>query len=199
MLHPANLLLAWMGAVVIAQQLTLSGLMVMGGGVVLMAALLAPTTMGHLLRRIRWVVLMLAVLFIWMTPGVYVPGMLGALGVTGEGLVTAWEHILRLLSVVALLALLLSRLSTNRIVMGLYTLLRPLAWLGVNRCRLAVRLMLTLELVVQPRKIAWQEWMNEQFSPDNRTELTLPVQPWSCWDVSLGLGLGLASIVGLMS
>lgn len=195
-LHPANLLLAWSAAVLVFQRLDAVELPVLGGGVVLAAAIWAPTMMLLLVRRIRWVLVTLAILFLWMTPGVYAPGVLGTIGITQEGGMAAGEHLLRLLAVVALLALLLSRLSMHGIVAGLYCLLRPLACAGLDRRRIAVRLMLTLDLVSQKRKISWREWLSEQVASQEEAMVFLHIPPWRQLDTCLCLGLIAMSVIG---
>ncbi len=102
-----------------------------------------------ILRRSRWLLLTMLVLFGWMTPGTPIPVLPMA---TQEGLGLAAEHIARLLLAIATVAVLLSCLSTVELVSGLRTLLAPLAPLRGFRDRLAVRLMLTLEEVENVRR-----------------------------------------------
>lgn len=103
-----------------------------------------------ILRRSRWLLLTMLMLFGWMTPGTAVPGLPMA---TREGLSLAAEHVARLLLAIATVSgAAPSRLSPAELVSGLRTLLAPLAPLGGFRDRLAVRLMLTLEEVESARR-----------------------------------------------
>lgn len=97
-----------------------------------------------ILRRSRWLLLTMVVLFGWMTPGTPVAGLPAA---TDEGLRLAAESVARLLIAISVVAVLLNSLPPPALVAGLRSLLSPLACLGAFRDQLAVRLMLTLQAV----------------------------------------------------
>lgn len=63
--------------------------------------------MDSLLKRTRWLIVSLVLLFALATPGVYLLPMFGSLGPTEEGLRLGLEHFMRLLFVLASLAVLL--------------------------------------------------------------------------------------------
>ena len=113
---------------------------------VTMAAALscAKAAFVRLLSRSRWLLLTLVVTLLWMTPGSELAGWGGRLGLTAEGCATALNHLFGFVSVLGLIALLLERLDTGRLVFGIYVMMAPLASIGLERDRLAVRLMLTL-------------------------------------------------------
>lgn len=102
-----------------------------------------------LLRRLRWLLISLLVVYGWFTPGIALWPSLGAVTPTWEGLS---EGLLRggSLLLIALAAQLLM-LATPRpqLLAALYWLAWPLRVIGVSRERLAVRLALTLEAVPQ--------------------------------------------------
>lgn len=155
MLHPASLLLAWLGFALGLQWLTaywLAGLAVIS---VVLAAVMAPERSLSLLRRSRWLLISLAVLYCFATPGEYVPGILGGIGLTYEGLQQGGEQLGRLLVMLSSLALLHQQVGTNGLLSGFHWLLKPFNW----RQTTVVRLMLVLEYVEQKRHIPWREWL----------------------------------------
>lgn len=113
-----------------------------------LAFALARHQMLAILRRSRWLLLTMCVLFAWMTPGTWISWLPG---ITREGLVLAGENLARLLIAIATVAILLRLLPPPALVSGLRSLLAPLALLGDFRDRLAVRLMLTLDAVEAER------------------------------------------------
>lgn len=154
--HPAGLLLAWGSALLLLQRLPLSFLPAIAFAVAALAFVLARGLYLSMLRRTRWLFLTLIVLFAAMTPGVFVPAPWNLGFITQEGLLAAAEHVLRLTAMLGLLALLLDMLDQRAIVAGLFSLLRPLARLGVDRERISVRLLLVLDHMAADRR-EWRE------------------------------------------
>ena len=143
-LHPASLILLAFSFLLAASTrggLVLLVLCLVTGGLALVAA---RRHFVAILRRSRWLLVTMLLLFGWMTLGTPVPGLPGA---TREGLLLAAENMARLLIAIAVVALLLRRLEPPALVSGLHMLLAPLAPLGNFRDRLSVRLMLTLRVV----------------------------------------------------
>lgn len=147
-LHPASLILLGFCFLIAGSTRSGLGLWVIALGSAGFALSRAQWHFLIILRRSRWLLLTMLVLFGWMTPGTSIPGLPMA---TQEGLVLAAEHVARLLLAIAAVAVLLTGLSAAELVSGLRTLLAPLAPLGGFRDRLAVRLMLTLEAVENAR------------------------------------------------
>lgn len=113
------------------------------------AAILAAPHFFPLLRRSRWLLLTMLLMFGWLTPGTPLSGVPGA---SREGLWLAAENLARLTIALAAVALVLNALSPAALVAGLRSLLAPLAVLNVPRDRIAVRLALTLEEVEAARR-----------------------------------------------
>ncbi len=143
-LHPASLILFGFAFLLAASTRSGTLLLLICLAVTGLTLSLARRHFARILRRSRWLLLTMLVLFGWMTLGTPVPGLPGA---TREGLVLATENIARLLIAIAVVALLVGRLAPAGLVSGLRSLLAPLAPLGDFRDRLAVRLMLTLQEV----------------------------------------------------
>lgn len=148
-LHPASLILLGFAFLLAASTRAGAVLLMLAAGSCTCALGVARERFQVILRRSRWLLLTMLILFGWMTPGMPVPGVPFA---TQEGLVLAAESIARLLIAIATVAYLLSTLTPPALVSGLRTLLGPLLPLGGFRDRLAVRMMLTLEEVESVRR-----------------------------------------------
>lgn len=109
--------------------------------ILFLASLVSARVLVGLLRRSRWIILAIILLFGWMTPGMPVSLVPGA---TSDGLLQAGEQLARLLVSIAMVSVLLSRLNQPSLLSGCYGLALPLRWLGINVERLVVRLALTL-------------------------------------------------------
>lgn len=165
-MHSGLILLLWLLAVAGAQLLPpapLSGVLL---AVAALALLLAPARTLRLLRRVRMLMLAIAVLFAWFTPGEAVFVDWPRLGPTREGLMLALLHGARLAVVVCAVALLLERLPVDRLVAGLYALGRSLSVFGLPAERFALRLLLVLRYVDEnPRGTPgrdWKHWLQDE-------------------------------------
>jgi uncharacterized membrane protein YqjE len=136
--------------------------------------------------------LSIAVMFALATPGQRLSGTIGDLGVTVDGLLMACEHILRLLLLLASLALLHERLGTPGMMAGLHWLLRPLAGWQALRERIVVRLMLVLDYVESAPAGDWRHWLSADVAGPSRLELAVMPMRRRDWAV-----LGLLMVVGL--
>lgn len=164
-LHPASALFFGLSFLVSASTragLVLGILSICACGI---ALVLAGRQFLTILRRSRWLLLTMCVLFAWMTPGTWIDALPG---LTREGLVLAGENVARLLIAIATVATLLRLLPPPALVSGLRSLLAPLALLGDFRDRLAVRMMLTLEAL---------EAEHRKESCPTADSLSLPVAP----------------------
>lgn len=199
MFHPASLLLAWGLGVLAIQQLDLLSVAIAVVPTLLVAAWVDRPRLWKILYRTRWLFLSLLVLFPWLTPGVRLEGHWAILGASVEGMEMAAEHGLRLLAVLAMLSLLLSRLDHAGLVAGIFTLMAPVARLGFDRQRVAVRLMLTLEYAAEGGEVGWRGLLAEaQESAAPLRRLTLNCPAWGGVDsllVVLVLAAALRSLV----
>lgn len=150
--HPASLLLLWGVAVLSASTRPPAFLLWSVPAVLLLAAALSAFRWRRLFWRSRWLLVAVFACLAWLTPGQPVAWT----GMTYEGLESAAEQLGRLLLVLASVAILLDMLDPPRLIAGLRILAAPLAVLGLDRDRLAVRLDLTLRYLeqgVRPRPI----------------------------------------------
>lgn len=148
--------------------------------VLLLALLFSAHKLIQLLRRTRWIMLSLLLVYAYSTPGQPLLDALGVFSPSREGLIDGVLQLTRLLAALAALAILLDRLHRQQLIAGLYTLLAPLQLIGVSRERVAVRLALTLhyaEVAMLRKTHAWQDSLRSLFEPKDeiskQMELTL--------------------------
>jgi len=109
-------------------------------------------TAWRLLRRMRWLFLSIAVIYLWLTPGVpLIPGIpsVAEWMPTVEGL---WQGMLRTMSLALMVtaaSLLLSVTSRDEVLSALHWMMTPLGLLRFPHERFAVRAALSLEAVTQ--------------------------------------------------
>ncbi|MGA7179966.1 MAG: hypothetical protein WBX11_10320 [Thiobacillaceae bacterium] len=99
----------------------------------------------RLIKRSRWLLFSLALLYAWTVNGAWIWPQLEGFSPTLEGLAMGGERIVRLVLLLAALALLLHKLSSDDLVYGLYILSKPFAVFGFDRRSFAVRLALAME------------------------------------------------------
>lgn len=194
MLHPASLLVFWIGFAVALQWLPLHPLMLLTAFSLLTSALFAPQRTRNLIWRSRWLLLSLGILFIFFTPGEFLPDPVGRLGLTYEGLARAGEHLGRLLVLLATLAVMHERLGTRGLLTGFHWLLGPFP----GRNATVVRLMLVLDYVEQRHHVAWRDWLEDRGGEEGEAPLAtfvLPLVPLRWPDKIL---LGSLLVAGLL-
>lgn len=155
-LHPATRLVGWMALIVFVQ--LARGPLLWGFGlvVVTLGLLFARQRSLRLVRRARFLLIVLVVLFVFFTPGEALLSVLGQAGPTREGLALAASHGVRLLSVLILVALLLETTDERTLVSGLMSLAAPLGMFGFPAERLALRVLLVMAYVERPPEGGWK-------------------------------------------
>jgi energy-coupling factor transporter transmembrane protein EcfT len=195
MLHPTVRLIVWGAAAAFVQWLPATGLSLMCAAALAAGAWLAPQRLQLLLKRTRWLILSLVLLFAVATPGVYLLPSLGSFGPTEEGVRLGFEHLMRLVFVLAALAVLLQITGVEGLVAGLHGLMRPLSWLGLDRGRVAVRLMLVMHYVEQsPPGRRWREWLQGNVAEEEPVGLRLQASALGLADFAVLAGLTLAGL-----
>jgi hypothetical protein len=195
MWHPMTLLLFWAGFALSLQLISSLLLLMLAATISLtLAAVFSGSRSRALLWRARWLFLSIGILFLFFTPGEYVPWTPAWLGLSYEGLARAGEQLARLLALLASLALLHERIGTHGLLTGLHTLLKPFSW----RDATVVRLMLVLEHIEGKQETSWREWLaNEGVGEESREHFTLGQPPLRGRDYWLMAGL-LATAGGWM-
>lgn len=156
--HPAAQITIWIFLAALAQALHRNALIILASAVLALAMWVCARRLFSLLRRTRWIFISLLLIYAYVTPGVPCWAPLGAFGPVCEGVMDGLLQLMRLLVVLAGLAILLSWLSLAQLISGLYTLAYPLRYLGLARERIAVRLALTLEYAESAMIDTGQDW-----------------------------------------
>lgn len=167
-LHPAAQIIVWCLLVAGLQALSPGALLSVSGLVLLGASVMSGHKLVLLVRRTRWVMFSLLLIYAYSTPGQPLFELLGLFSPTREGLADGVLQLVRLLAALAGLAILLERLHRQQLIAGLYTLFAPVQWLGMSRERLAVRLALTLhyaEVAMLRGTSDWQATLNGLLDP----------------------------------
>ena len=167
-MHAGLILLLWM--------LGVASVQFVGAGVLLALLLCCIVAVGvfarargvRLFRRVRILLFAILLLFAWFTPGEALLVDFPSFSPTREGALLAFLHAARLIVVVGCVALLLERMSADRLVSGLYALCRPASILGLSAQSLALHLLLVLRYVDDARSEErgkagvmqeWKQWL----------------------------------------
>jgi energy-coupling factor transport system permease protein len=198
--HPATQIIAWCILVATLQKLSLVPLLTAAAFILLVAFALSGHKFFQLLRRTRWVMISLLLIYFYSTPGEPLSEAMGVLSPSREGLMDGVLQLTRLLSALAALAVLLDRLGRAQLIAGLYTVFAPAQWLGLSRERLAVRLALTLhyaEAAMLRHTNTWQDSLRGLFEPHNESAepIELPISRFSLGDALLVVSM--LAILGL--
>lgn len=183
----------------------------MGMGIMLSFGLFYYRAKGfwRLLRRVRWLLFFLLLIFAFNTPGEYIkewPLDAGqAFAPTYEGLSSGLLQAAKLCIMLAGLSFLLATTDREKLIAGFYLLAIPLRMIKLDPERFAARLWLTLHYVEQAPKapmgktvvrhhltdsIAKLSTIDERVegAPEN-IELVLPHLTWRDFLVVIGLGI----------
>lgn len=194
-MHPATWLLAWASGMVATQLLSPASLVLVSAAVIPGSALFAARRIYRLMFRARWLILSIALIFVLATPGERLAGSVGDMGLTRDGLVLAGEHVVRLLMVLATLAVLHEILGTEGIVAGAYWLLAPLVSCGGVRERIVVRMVLVLDMVENAPGDDWRAWLNSEADEPSHIRLAISPPRVIDWLTLVPLAFGMAYLV----
>jgi len=188
--HPAVQILVWIMLALLVQRLQGSALVVACLLLMTVALKLCAKQMSSLIKRTRWIMLTLLIIYAYTTAGGAVLPQFGIWSPTWEGMADGATQLGRLLSVLAGLAILLAKLSQTGLISGLYSLMYPLRWFGVSRERFAVRLALTLgkaENTMRDTASDWRRTIVDAIRPDrlNTTTIELQVYAFSFGDMAV--------------
>ena len=160
-MHSGVLILLWLGGVTFIQFVSPESLLIVTTALALAAARCCPDRSMLLLRRIRYLLLAIVIVFAGLTPGEALFVDWPELSPSREGVVLALEHAGRILSVVFCVSILMQSMSISRLVGGLHALLRPFEVVGFPADRVAVRTLLVLTYVNAERVPDWKTWLRD--------------------------------------
>jgi len=188
--HPAAQILTWCLMVAILQALTLGTLLIAASFILFFASVVSGRKFMQLLRRTRWILFSLLLVYAYSTPGQPWMEVLGMFSPSREGLIDGVLQLTRLLVALAGLAMLLDRLHRQQLIAGLYTLFAPLQWIGLSHERMAVRLALTLhyaEVAMVRGTSTWQDTLHSLFEPHGEItrQMELPLSRFGIRDALL--------------
>lgn len=181
-MHPSAALIIWLAAVLAIQFLGYAGL-----GVLLVVGLIvtphAVRPWISYLRRARWLLMSLWLILAYNTPGQAFNDL--AWAPTYEGMDEASHQAVRLMVMLACLAMLFARLGRDGLVSALWGVLQPLRRFGLEIDRLVVRLSLVLENLQSPAaKMDWRQMLAVDAElPGGADVLHLQLSPWAYRDV----------------
>lgn len=104
-----------------------------------------------LLRRARWLLLLMVFTYAYSLPGDALFPSLLQYSPTREGMLQGFGQAWRLALLLLLLDALVLRIPMADLLTGIHSLMRPFTVLGVDRERVSVRLALTMEAMERPR------------------------------------------------
>jgi len=147
----------------------------------------------HAVKRVKWLVLIMVTAYAYTTPGEYLQHWFSDTRPTYEGLEMAWLQAIKLLTMLALLALLLGQVPRQVLLGGLCQLVHPLARLHMDARPFVMRLWLTLHYVETQQSNAdashgvlallQQIAVVEQSTNEAIKHITIDVQPLRAFDV----------------
>lgn len=143
-LHPATAIVLWLFFVVWLEFVQPSMLIVAALGLIPWLHGVTLTQFLRYLRRTRWLLLTLLVIYAYTLPGDNISALLGSFSPSVQGIQYGVLRLVRLIMLLAALSILMVRTPRNSLLLGLFRILSPLQLLGVDAERIAVRLWLTL-------------------------------------------------------
>jgi energy-coupling factor transporter transmembrane protein EcfT len=185
--HPAVLILLWICLTIAMQPMHAPALLLSGGALAAAALKLSAGRLFILLRRTRWIMFSLLLIYGYATPGTAVWMQGGMFSPTYEGLADGLLQLCRLVFALAGLSIVLGMLSRQQLVGGLYVLAYPLRYVGLSRERMAVRLALTLHYAESAMLDTASDWrgsierMLEPVAPAQR-DIELHAAPFTLRD-----------------
>ena len=189
--HPAVLILLLLAFIIRAQSFQLPALIWVGSLLLALACAINAARLLTLLRRLRWIMFSLLIIYAYATPGsaVWTPAAwqsFAQFSPTIEGLTEGALQLGRIICVLAALAVFSIFLPQQKLISGLHTLGYPLRFFGFSPDRLIVRLALTLhyaEAALLEKTQDWQARLQLISAPlaphtqNNMATIELPIIP----------------------
>jgi energy-coupling factor transporter transmembrane protein EcfT len=101
----------------------------------------------RLMKRLKWFYLVMFLIFLFNTPGEHIANWTFAFRPTYEGLERGLIQVLRIVLMLAIVSVMLLKNTKQQLISGLYFLMEPLSYVGIDIKRFAARLWLTLHYV----------------------------------------------------
>jgi energy-coupling factor transporter transmembrane protein EcfT len=170
--------------------------------IVLFVFLVTGAVLSHLksfsnmLRRVRWLILILLVIYAFSTPGEYVSGFPVELSPSYEGIRAGIMQVVKIIIMLAALSILLTTTPREILIGGIYQLLRPFGIFKVDAKKFAVRIWLTMHYVESQTLKTRQKLSTSQVleaidlddindSMHTMPEITISIMPFTKLDIIL--------------
>jgi energy-coupling factor transporter transmembrane protein EcfT len=202
-LHPATKILLFVVFAAMLQWQHHAALTALTAALIALLAYWRVREFAVLLRRARFLLLSLLTIYAFATPGGNLVPAWGAMSPTLEGVQSGALQAWRLAVLLAALALLLGTTPRERLLAGLYVLLRPFRFFGVDAERIAVRLWLTLHYAEgAPRRkgAAWLPSLQQALEPGSAAASVVILEGARLgWIDGLALLASLGLVVGMVA
>jgi energy-coupling factor transport system permease protein len=119
----------------------------LGLGMVFVSWVFYRQVFYKMLKRIKWLVMFMMLIYAYSIPGEYLPFWLVETRPTYEGLMMGVTQSLKIVTMLAGLAMLLGSSPPSKLIGGIYQAALPMRWLGFNVNQFTTRLWLTLHYV----------------------------------------------------
>jgi energy-coupling factor transporter transmembrane protein EcfT len=162
--HAAVQIYIWFCLTLAVENLSGNRLLVLVAIVLSCTLIIGSEKFFSLLRRTRWILVSILVIYSYSTQGEVLIPQFGEFSPVINGVEEGFVRLLRLLAVLAGLSILLSLLLEAQLLAGLYKLLQPFSRLGLPTERVVVRLALTLgyaESAMKNSSIDWKGRIHE--------------------------------------
>lgn len=146
-LNPTVKIMSFILLAISVYQLTVQALCVLLSLLILLVFFCGHQGFIKLLKRAKWLLIAMIVIYALTTPGEYIKSCSLALAPTYEGLYHGFEQAIRLLIMLAGLAILNAITTREELIAGFYMILKPLKYFKLAPERFAARLWLTLYYV----------------------------------------------------
>jgi energy-coupling factor transport system permease protein len=188
--HPSTQIIVWICLAIIVQMLQATLLAVATASLLLIAFKLHDQRLFALMRRARWIMFSLLLIYAFMTPGQALWSLPYVAAPTGEGLLDGVMQLARLSCVLAALSILLTLLSREKLISGIYLLAFPARFIGISRERIAVRLALTLHYAENAMRDTASDWRSAiaqalVVGKSHSFDIEMQVQPLARIDILL--------------
>jgi hypothetical protein len=118
-----------------------------------LAGVPSPATLARMIKRLRWLLLAILLVYGWWTPGISLWPAVGVLSPTTEGLHLGMLRVMALIAIVSAVHLLLQSTPREELLPAIMQLIRPLTTQQMRE-RIAVRTLLSIEAVAQVQPLA---------------------------------------------
>jgi energy-coupling factor transporter transmembrane protein EcfT len=162
----------------------------------------------QLMKRLKWFYLVMFVIFAFNTPGEHIIHWPFSFSPTYEGLEMGLIQVLRISLVLAVLSIILTQNTKQQLISGLYFLMKPLSYIGLDTKRFSARLWLTLYYVelrqtnsnsiAMPNNLA--DSLSQLFRGDEGDDFVITLEkPTLTWvDYSAVLGMLFVLVIALL-